>query len=120
MCATSLAFMSRRCCCLKRAARGLASPHVRLPVCSRLTAGTFNIQVLIDHVHKHPQLIKEFPKTVEGQPGAPVPPTNWFDCSRSLRTLDITPTPESSTAVDMTKSLAERKAGWAEAKAAEA
>lgn len=68
-------------------------------------------------MHKHPELIAEFPKTVEGQPGAPVPATNWFDCSRSLKTLGMTPTPESSTAVDMTTSLAERKAGWAEAKA---
>lgn len=75
-------------------------------------AGTFNIQVLLDEVHKHPELVAEFPNIVKGQPGAPVPPTNWFDCSRSLKTLDITPTPESSTAVDMTKSLAERKAVW--------
>lgn len=76
--------------------------------------------MLLDAVHEHPELIAEFPKTVKGQPGAPVPTINWFDCSRSLKTLDMTPTSEVSTAVDMTKSLAERKAGWAEAKAMKA
>lgn len=64
------------------------------------SAGTFNIQVLLDAIHAPAQaeLLKAFPKATKGQPGAPVPPTNWFDCSRSLKTLDMTPTAAERTA----------------------
>lgn len=53
-----------------------------------------------------------FPDTTRGVPGKEVPPQNWFDCSRSLKTLGITPTHESKTAIDMTESLAEKQNGW--------
>ncbi|EJT49756.1 hypothetical protein A1Q1_01112 [Trichosporon asahii var. asahii CBS 2479] len=96
--------------------RDVARVHVKAMMLPEAGGQRFGIATL----HEHPELIAEFPKTVKGQPGAPVPTINWFDCSRSLKTLDMTPTSEVSTAVDMTKSLAERKAGWAEAKAMKA
>jgi hypothetical protein len=39
-----------------------------------------------------------FSNAVRGEPGKAVPPQNWFDCSRSLKTLDLAPTHESKTA----------------------
>lgn len=117
MFAMSRGAMSRHSCIPTPAASGSASRPVSPHSPARLTVGTFTIQVLLDAVHKHPELVAEFPKMVKGEPGAPVPVINWFDCSKSLKALDITPTSEESTAVDMTRSLAERKAAWKEAQA---
>ncbi|KAL7420788.1 hypothetical protein Q5752_004741 [Cryptotrichosporon argae] len=77
-----------------------------------LTALTFTLQVLIDHVRTQPHLVEAFAKLVDGTPGAPVPPQNWFDCSRSLKTLGMTPTPDKSTAIDMTKRLLAWQKQW--------
>lgn len=63
-------------------------------------AGTFNIQKLLDHVAaaNDTEIQSTFPKLVKGSPGAEVPVQNWFDCSASLKTLDITPTSDEKTA----------------------
>ncbi len=76
---------------------------------------TFTIQTLLDHVLGNEKLVAAFPSITRGEPGAAVPPQNWFDCSRSLKTLGIEPTHESRTALDMTESLAEKARGWATA-----
>lgn len=60
-------------------------------------AGTFTLQVLLDHIHKA-GVPDVFPDAVRGEPGKEVPPQNWFDCSRSLKALELTPTHESRTA----------------------
>lgn len=59
--------------------------------------GTFTLQVLLDQIHAA-GVPAEFPEAIRGEPGATVPPTNWFDCSKSLKELDLKPTHESSTA----------------------
>lgn len=76
---------------------------------------TFTIQTLLDHVLGNEKLVAAFPNITRGEPGAAVPPQNWFDCSRSLKTLRIEPTHESRTALGMTESLAEKARGWTKA-----
>lgn len=104
MCATSRAATSRRLFCPKPPARGLASQRVSTAVnglCMPLNSlGTFTIQVLLDHIHDpaNAHLLSAFPKAVRGIPGKEVPPQNWFDCSRSLKVLDMKPTDEGRTA----------------------
>lgn len=60
--------------------------------------GAFTIQVLLDHIINNERYTTAFPKVVRGTPGAPVPPQNWFDCTKSLKTLNIQPTHERKTA----------------------
>lgn len=84
--------------------RDVASVHVKallLPEAGGQRFGvatrTFTIQTLLDAVAT-PEFLAAFPKTVRGVPGTPVPPQNWFDCTKSLKMLDVTPTHESRTA----------------------
>jgi hypothetical protein len=55
---------------------------------------------LLDHLAQHANgdVAAMFPNMIKGKPGAEVPPINWFDCSRSLKELGITPTSEKDTA----------------------
>lgn len=63
-----------------------------------LKAGTFSMQVLLDHVHAEPELVEAFPDAVKGTPGQAVPVQNWFDCSKSQKALSMQPRSEKETA----------------------